>query len=176
MFTLAVTAARGRGKSAALGLCVAGAIYCGYTNILTTAPSPENLQAFFDFCLKGLESLDYRLHLHYEVVKGSGDLANCIVKIVINKQQLQTIQYIPVNTRYINADLLIIDEAAALPLPLVRKLIGEYSVLLSSTKHGYEGTGRALSLKLLRNLSYRNLQKLKMSEPIRYARDDPIEQ
>jgi N-acetyltransferase 10 len=48
--------------------------------------------------------------------------------------------------------LVIIDEAAAIPLPLVRNLIGPYLVFLSSTINGYEGTGRSLSLKLIQQL------------------------
>ena len=44
------------------------------------------------------------------------------------------------------------DEAAAIPLPLVKKLLGPYLVFLSSTVNGYEGTGRALSLKLIDQL------------------------
>ena len=51
--TVALTAARGRGKSAALGLCLAGAIAYGYANIFVTAPSPENLRTVFEFALKG---------------------------------------------------------------------------------------------------------------------------
>jgi tRNA(Met) C34 N-acetyltransferase TmcA len=51
--TVALTAARGRGKSAALGLCLAGAIAYGYANIFVTAPSPENLKTVFEFLLKG---------------------------------------------------------------------------------------------------------------------------
>ena len=50
------------------------------------------------------------------------------------------------------AELLVIDEAAAIPLPLVRKLLGPYLVFISSTVNGYEGTGRSLSLKLLAEL------------------------
>lgn len=50
------------------------------------------------------------------------------------------------------AELVIIDEAAAIPLPLVRNLIGPYLVFLSSTINGYEGTGRSLSLKLIQQL------------------------
>ena len=45
-----------------------------------------------------------------------------------------------------------IDEAAAIPLPVVKKLLGPYLVFMSSTVNGYEGTGRALSLKLLQQL------------------------
>jgi len=48
--------------------------------------------------------------------------------------------------------LLVIDEAAAIPLPLVQKLIGNYLVFMASTVNGYEGTGRSLSLKLIKQL------------------------
>ena len=47
---------------------------------------------------------------------------------------------------------MIIDEAAAIPLPLVRNLMGPYLVFLASTINGYEGTGRSLSLKLIQQL------------------------
>lgn len=50
--TVALTAARGRGKSAALGLAVAGALIFGYSNIFVTAPSPENLRTLFEFIVK----------------------------------------------------------------------------------------------------------------------------
>jgi len=47
---------------------------------------------------------------------------------------------------------LIIDEAAAIPLPMVKKLIGSYTIFMASTVNGYEGTGRSLSLKLIKKL------------------------
>ncbi|KAJ3473426.1 hypothetical protein NLG97_g10313 [Lecanicillium saksenae] len=50
------------------------------------------------------------------------------------------------------AELVVIDEAAAIPLPLVRKLMGPYLVFMASTINGYEGTGRSLSLKLIKQL------------------------
>jgi N-acetyltransferase 10 len=46
----------------------------------------------------------------------------------------------------------VIDEAAAIPLPLVRNLLGPYLVFMASTINGYEGTGRSLSLKLIQQL------------------------
>ena len=49
--------------------------------------------------------------------------------------------------RLAHAELVIVDEAAALPLPVVEKLLGPYVVFLASTVTGYEGTGRALQLK-----------------------------
>ncbi len=42
------------------------------------------------------------------------------------------------------AELVVIDEAAAIPLPLVRSLLGPYLVFMASTINGYEGTGRSL--------------------------------
>ena len=45
-----------------------------------------------------------------------------------------------------------IDEAAAIPLPIVKNLLGPYLVFMASTINGYEGTGRSLSLKLIKQL------------------------
>ena len=38
---------------------MAGAIAFGYSSIFVTAPSPENLQTAFDFCVRGLKALKY---------------------------------------------------------------------------------------------------------------------
>ena len=81
------------------------------------------------------------------------------------------------------AELLVIDEAAAIPLPIVRKLLGPYLVFMSSTINGYEGTGRSLSLKLLDSLrkessdvgAGRSLAEITLDESIRYATSCPIE-
>jgi N-acetyltransferase 10 len=60
-------------------------------------------------------------------------------------------QYIqPEDTHIIRqAELVVIDEVAAIPLPLVRNLIGPYLVFLASTINGDEGTGRSPSIKLI---------------------------
>jgi len=65
--TVSLSASRGRGKSAAIGLCLAGAIAFGYSNIFVTAPSPENLQTTFAFLASGLKALKYAEHTDYEV-------------------------------------------------------------------------------------------------------------
>jgi len=49
----------------------------------------------------------------------------------------------------LKADLLVVDEAASIPLTHIKKLLGPYVIFLSSTINGYEGTGRSLSLKLI---------------------------
>jgi N-acetyltransferase 10 len=45
--TVSLTAGRGRGKSASIGLSIAAAIQIGYSNIFVTAPSPDNLNTLF---------------------------------------------------------------------------------------------------------------------------------
>lgn len=87
---------------------------------------------------------------------------------------------------------MIIDEAAAIPLPLVKQFLtgANYLVFLSSTINGYEGTGRSLSLKLLEQLrqqstvlttatkttsNNRTLSEVELNEPIRYGINDSIE-
>jgi N-acetyltransferase 10 len=80
-------------------------------------------------------------------------------------------------------------------LPIVKKLLGPYLVFMSSTVNGYEGTGRSLSLKLVKDLRRassttttsaatgatvssgggRTLREITLEEPIRYARGDKVE-
>lgn len=56
------------------------------------------------------------------------------------------------SSKLAQAELVVIDEAAAIPLPYVKGMLGPYLVFLASTINGYEGTGRSLSLKLLQQL------------------------
>jgi len=192
--TVSLTASRGRGKSAAVGLCLAGAVAFGYSNIFVTAPSPENLETVFDFVKRGLVALKYQEHLDFEVVQAGhhrqgpqGGLdARATVRISVFRQHRQVIQYIAPHEheKLSQAELVAVDEAAAIPLPLVKRLLGPYLVFLSSTVTGYEGTGRSLSLKLVAQLreqqgramaGMRKLKEVTLETPIRYAAGDPIE-
>ncbi|KAI9802178.1 MAG: killer toxin resistant protein [Sarcosagium campestre] len=153
--TVALTAARGRGKSAALGVAIAAAIAHGYSNIFITSPSPENLKTLFDFVFKGFDALNYMDHADYTIIQSTNpDFNKAIVRVNVHRQHRQTIQYIQPEDAHVlgQAELLVIDEAAAIPLPLVRKLMGPYLVFMASTINGYEGTGRSLSLKLIQQL------------------------
>uniref|UniRef100_A0A674DAR6 RNA cytidine acetyltransferase n=1 Tax=Salmo trutta TaxID=8032 RepID=A0A674DAR6_SALTR len=200
--TVALTAARGRGKSAALGLAVAGAVAFGYSNIFITSPSPDNLHTLFEFIFKGFDALQYQEHLDYEIIQSlNPEFSKAVVRVNIFKEHRQTIQYIhPADSVKLGqAELLVIDEAAAIPLPLVKKLLGPYLVFMASTINGYEGTGRSLSLKLIQQLrqqssesqqslsaenrstntarlnAARSLQEVSLHESIRYAMGDPVE-
>ncbi|KAJ5224264.1 RNA cytidine acetyltransferase [Penicillium citrinum] len=153
--TVALTAGRGRGKSAALGVAIAAAIAHGYSNIFITSPSPENLKTLFEFVFKGFDALGYLDHVDYTILQSTNpDFNKAIVRVNIHRNHRQTIQYIQPQDAHVlgQAELLVIDEAAAIPLPLVRKLMGPYLVFMASTINGYEGTGRSLSLKLIQQL------------------------
>lgn len=196
--TISLTAGRGRGKSAALGISIAGAIIYGYSNIFVTAPSPENLQSVFEFIFKGLDSLGYKEHQDYEILQSTNpEFNNAVVRVNIYRDHRQTIQYIRPQdyNKLAQAELVVIDEAAAIPITIVKQIIGPYLVLMSSTVNGYEGTGRSLSLKLVQQLRDKNrfkggynqnnnqqfnsgmrqLKEVELEEPIRYGPNDPIE-
>src|SRR6478735_8387043 len=177
-------------------MAIAAAVAYGYSNIFITSPSPENLKTLFEFVFKGFDELGYADHADYSIIQSTNpDFNKAIVRVNIHRQHRQTIQYIRPQDAHVlgQAELVVIDEAAAIPLPLVRKLLGPYLVFMASTINGYEGTGRSLSLKLIQqlreqsrgfvgknaegvdSLGGRTLKEVKLEEPIRYAPEDPVE-
>lgn len=183
--TVALTAARGRGKSAALGLAVAAAVAAGVGAVFVAAPEPENVRTLFDFAMRGLDALGLREHADYDVYRGRGAGARSpVLRLsVFRTGGRQTVQYVrPGDAALLGPapEVLLIDEAAAVPLPQVRALLaaGASVSVVSSTVSGYEGTGRSLSLKLLAELrasKASGLRDLTLSEPIRYAPGDAVE-
>ncbi|KAJ5807834.1 RNA cytidine acetyltransferase [Penicillium riverlandense] len=165
--TVALTAGRGRGKSAALGVSIAAAIAHGYSNIFITSPSPENLKTLFEFVFKGFDALGYLDHVDYTILQSTNpDFNKAIVRVNVHRNHRQTIQYIQPQDAHVlgQAELLVIDEAAAIPLPMVRKLLGPYLVFMASTINGYEGTGRSLSLKLIQQLREQSRGGMKIDD------------
>ncbi len=82
-------------QSAALGLAIAGALALGYSNIFVTAPSPENLRTLFEFVFKGLDSLDYKEHIDYDLVESTNPaFQKAIVRVNVfrSHRQVGTIQ------------------------------------------------------------------------------------
>lgn len=136
---MALTAARGRGKSAALGLSIAAAVAFGYSNIFVTSPSPENLKTLFEFVFKGFDALQYGEHEDYTITQSTNPEFNkAVVRVDVHHDHRQTIQYIhPSDAAKLGqAELVVIDEAAAIPLPLVKALLGPYLVFMASTVNG----------------------------------------
>ena len=131
--TVSVTAGRGRGKSSAMGLAISSAIVFGFSNVFVTAPSPENLKTFFEFVIKGLIILNYKEHKDFEIQEGVEEgLKNCVIKINIFKNHKQTISFVkPTDVNIFQmAELLVIDEAAAIPLHLVKRIMRKRYILI----------------------------------------------
>lgn len=179
--TVALTAGRGRGKLAALGLAVAAAVFHGYANIFVTLPLPENLKTFFEFVLKGFDAVGLVEHSDYDLVQLTDpQMHKAVVRVDVRQKHRQTIQYVAPGDSHVlgQAELVVIDEAAAIPLPVVKRLFGPHLVFMASTVNGYEGTGRLLSLKLIAQLRAQHshtLREVALDEPIRYAPGDPVE-
>ncbi len=158
-----VLADRGRGKSAALGLFLAGLAYVSSKNrlkVVVTAPSEHNVEELFRFLKEGLRELGVK-------VKGK--------RIEVGKV---TILYKePLDVPKERGDLLVVDEAAGIYLSLLKEYLDRFSsFIFSTTSHGYEGTGRLFQYRFLPLLQ----EKLKvhihhMTEPIRYGEGDPVE-
>lgn len=72
------------------------------------------------------------------------------------------------------ADWLIVDEAAAIPAPILTQLVARFPrVLLTTTVQGYEGTGRGFILKFCATLE--QVRYFTLDEPLRWSRQDPLE-
>jgi tRNA(Met) cytidine acetyltransferase len=164
--TLLVLGDRGRGKSFLLGLTLALAIHwrqAGRAHVV--APHPSSASSLFKGLLGGLEALGYS---GIARVRREGGWVTRVWGPWFS------VFYQPPDSAD-PAPLLVVDEAAAVGVARIRRLSWRSGrVLLASTIHGYEGSGRALVHMLEPDLP-RPLVKLELSEPIRYRRGDPLE-
>jgi tRNA(Met) cytidine acetyltransferase len=158
---LVLTSDRGRGKSSALGIAAARLIEEGYGNILVTAPRQGAVSSLFAQAAKILpEAVSSALSLHNE--------GGCI--------RYHAADYLLSAPR--QADLLLVDEAAAIPTRLLQGLLAHYPrIVFATTVHGYEGTGLGFSIRFKRHLEHHAPQwrEITLGEPIRWAQNDPLE-
>ncbi|MBR9883309.1 MAG: tRNA(Met) cytidine acetyltransferase [Oceanospirillales bacterium] len=157
-----LSADRGRGKSAAIGLALA-AMACGRPlRVLITAPSKSALSAVFE-----------RIESATGALQWNGESAQVGELEIVYLTPAEACQRLP------SADLLVVDEAAAIATPLLKKLSGHYGRLIfATTQHGYEGNGRGFTLRFLDELKrlVPSVEELQMSTPVRWAEGDPLEQ
>ena len=72
------------------------------------------------------------------------------------------------------ADWLVVDEAAAIPAPLLYQLVSRFPrTLLTTPVQGYEGTGRGFLLKFCARFPH--LHRFELQQPIRWAQGCPLE-
>lgn len=153
---------RGRGKSSALGIAAARLLKAGKQQILVTAPSQKATGSLFAQAARLLPGV--------EAGKGSLHLDQASIDYVAPDQLLQDPQ---------TADLLLVDEAAAIPTPLLEALLDHYPrIAFATTVHGYEGTGRGFALRFRKVLEQRFPQwrEVRLESPIRWAPGDPLEE
>ncbi len=168
-----ITSDRGRGKSGAVGIASIGLATMirkpGRTRIIVTAPNLLNVQTFFTLALRAAEALKLKVKT---VKRGE--------KILEIHGERFTIEYWePIHVPRLKADVVIVDEAAGMHVPLLLEIWRHHSrMVFASTIHGYEGAGRGFSVRFLPVLQKdpkTELITVKMHEPIRYASNDPIE-
>ncbi len=164
--TFVVTANRGRGKSAVVGLflgALAHHLNFGRFRVGVTAPSFEGAKTIFEFAKLAMTTLG-------EPPKFDGK--------VLKRKKFEMVYHTPMDMVYQNVDMVVVDEASGLPVPMLHKLlnVAEKSIF-STTIHGYEGAGRGFNIRFLRKLKEDgiNVQIFELNEPIRYSANDPIE-
>ncbi|KKC99479.1 tRNA(Met) cytidine acetyltransferase TmcA [Photobacterium halotolerans] len=158
---LVITADRGRGKSSALGIAAGLLMKEKKRKILVTAPRLRNVQTVFQHAAK--------------ILGLPGDASS---RLELDGSQLCFMAPDHLLAERPPADLLIVDEAAAIPAPLLQKMLSSYSrVVFASTIHGYEGTGRGFAIKFKSVLDTMTPQwrAYSMTLPVRWAAGDPLE-
>jgi len=75
-----------------------------------------------------------------------------------------------------SADLLIIDEAATIPLSMLHQLVRLYPrQVLATTSGGYEGTGQGFMLRFVATLEAGDLRCYQLERPVRWCHGDLLE-
>jgi tRNA(Met) cytidine acetyltransferase len=161
---LVLTADRGRGKSSALALAACQMLDNAKQpqKIIITAASKQALKVFFQQVEQHLPDAKVRA-THVEHPNGS--IVFCPIDLLLKEQP--------------EANIVMVDEAAAIPVYLLQQLLSCYHRLIfASTIHGYEGAGRGFSIKFQQVLKrlMPNWRNMHIHEPIRWAIDDPLEQ
>jgi tRNA(Met) cytidine acetyltransferase len=158
---------RGRGKSSAAGLAAAAHALAG-RDVLVTAPSYANAAE----CVE-------RAH---ELLVEIGELADRdqpdgprVLATETGRLRFEA----PADAADLpdDPDLVVVDEAAALPVGRLTAFLAAPAVGYATTIHGYEGAGRGFSVRFRDRLSTvdRPVETVRLETPIRYAAGDPVE-
>ncbi|WP_252106192.1 MULTISPECIES: GNAT family N-acetyltransferase [unclassified Halomonas] len=166
---LVITADRGRGKSAALGIACARLLKSGVSEVVVTAPSREAIQSLTErleaLCPQGA----WRSPDHFALP--GGQALRYYSPAALDAQ---------VQAGHLGGDgaYLLVDEAAALPAALLARWLDAFPrVAFATTVHGYEGSGRGFALRFRDVLDRRTplWRAARLQTPVRWAPGDPLE-
>lgn len=160
---MVLTADRGRGKSSALAIATAELLIQSQQKmtIIVTAPQRQSLNIFFEQLRHCLPN------------------AKCTTSHLMWEQH--TVEFLPIDVLLktkIQVNLMIVDEAASLPIYLLEQILPIYHRLVfSTTVHGYEGAGRGFTIKFQKVLAkvFPEWKSLHIREPVRWSTNDPLE-
>ena len=162
---LVVTADRGRGKSAALGLSAVRLLNEGRRRVVVTAPGPDAVKTLFHHArLACGQASDPGMGTDNVAVSDQGRLEYWpLDRLLAEKPE---------------AEVVMVDEAAAVPADLLKRiLLGWPRVIYASTVHGYEGSGRGFAIRFRSVLDAETPQwrNTSLTAPIRWSSSDPLE-
>ncbi|WP_239495383.1 tRNA(Met) cytidine acetyltransferase TmcA [Salinicola halophilus] len=174
---LVLIADRGRGKSAALGIAAARRLMAGERRLWIAAsseaavaplferlgallPTGQRVPGGFTLTLKGTESHERECRIEWLAPER---VASALDDPDIDRRSPPT---------------LFVDEAASIPAArLADWLVRFPRIAFATTVHGYEGTGRGFEVRLRDTLDRLtpDWRRLRLTTPIRWAADDPLE-
>ena len=158
---LVITANRGRGKSAALGIAAATLLQQGIERIIVTGPRLSSTAMVFKHAQTVLPDSQYSPG---KLVSNSGYLEYLAPDVLCRESP--------------TCGLLLVDEAAAIPASMLHQLLKKYARIgFATTTYGYEGTGRGFAIKFQDTLNHETpgWHAREMNLPIRWAPNDPVE-
>ncbi|WP_108447457.1 tRNA(Met) cytidine acetyltransferase TmcA [Halomonas denitrificans] len=172
---LVLTADRGRGKTAALGIACARLLAAGTetgsgaaeAEILVTAPRPAAVAGLFE----RLAALCPEGRRHGQAFEAPGGRVRFLAPDELARLAEQGELGGP-------GRLLLVDEAAAIPAPLLGRWLEAFPrIAFATTVHGYEGSGRGFALRFRERLERQtpDFRECHLAAPIRWAPDDPLE-
>jgi tRNA(Met) cytidine acetyltransferase len=164
-----VEADRGRGKSSAAGLA-AGALAAEGRDVLVTAPEYRNAREVFARARELLAEVN-------EFADAGPDDER---PRELRAESGGRVRFAPPPDAAAlpdEPDAVVVDEAAALPVRLLARLLDAPAVAFATTVHGYEGAGRGFTVRFRDRLadSGPDVREVGLDEPIRYAAGDPVE-
>ncbi len=169
-YPVVVTAARGRGKSAALGIAAAQLMSAGISRIIITAPRFEVSKVFFQHLKENLNNAKQ----HRGCVSTSASRCQFAPPDKLFQNQNGLNPELPSGS----STLLLVDEAAAIPAFILQRLLHNYpAIVFATTTHGYEGSGQGFFIRFQQTLDHHNANWVTqtLQTPIRWADNDPLE-